>query len=446
METLPPLQPIRKIQCTNWKRSTRVFNKLITLLPVQTKSQKTGGFTLLELVVASAVALTILSIALGVMSEQRRWVLGDRTRATANDSLRLASDLIGQDIKQAGERLDADLFQPGISIIPGANASAPSTLVLQRQLLTEKLPVCQTIAQGSTTASVDISVVNGSAINNCKYSYSIPTGGEIVGSPPATLLPTDNLRSLRTYRCTLDGSATATVDPCARTINTTNCQQMGSGNTDKECAWAYIYDPKISRGEFFLYSYESQAACTSTTALPAPARNCQKIWRADGGAWQNNYVYDPAGSVGNQPQIYILEERKYSLVADPNSAGSFFLQLSVNRQTPINIANQLSNFQARGKVPTSYDAAPYNAPSNWGCAVGGSTGPNPSLPNQWYCKGFNIDTSSVSKYINDWQELQGVRITLTATNPNPQLLKDNLSNGSLLNLTSEFFSRNVTSR
>jgi type II secretory pathway pseudopilin PulG len=414
--------------------------------PLQTKSQQTGGFTLLELVVASAVALTILSIALGVMSDQRRWVLGDRARATANDGLRLASDLIGQDIKQAGERLDADIFQPGVSIIPGTSALVRDTLVLQRQLLTEKLPVCQSISQGSSAASVDISVVNGSAINNCKYSYSTPTGGEIVGSPPATLLPTDNLRSLRTYRCTLDGPATATVDPCARTSNTANCQQMGSGNTDKECAWAYIYDPKINKGEFFLYSYENQGACSSTTAFPAPARNCQKIWRADGLAWQNNYVYDPTGAAGNQPQIYIFEERRYSLAPDASSPGTFFLQLSVNRQTPINIANQVSDFQVWAKVPTSYDSAPYSSPSNWGCAVGGSTGPSPDFPNQWYCSGFNIDTLSVPKYINDWQELQGVRITLTSNNPNQTVLNENTSHGSILSLTSEFFPRNVTSR
>jgi hypothetical protein len=405
------------------------------------KSQQTGGFTLLELVVASAVALTILSVSLGVLSQQKRLVLSDRTRATVNDGLRLASDLIGQDIKQAGERLDSDITQPGITIIPGATALIPDTLVLQRQLLTEKLTVCQTLAQGSSNASIDISVVSGTAVNNCKYSYATPTGGEVIGSPLVALQPTDNLRSLRSYRCTLDGPATSGVDPCARTTNTAACIQLGSGNADKECAWAYIYDPKQNKGEFFLYSYEDQGACTAATTFPAPARNCQRIWRADGLSWQNNYVYDPTGSAGNQPQIYIFEERRYSLVADASNLGSFFLQLSVNRQTPVNIANQISNFKAWGKVATSY-----SAPSNWGCAVGGSTGPNPSLPNQWYCSGFNIDTLNVPKYINDWQELQGVRISLTEVNPNSQLLNPYTSNGSILNLTSEFFPRNVTSR
>jgi hypothetical protein len=440
METQTPIQFTPKTQFTNWKQSTRASNKLVSLQS-KTKTQTTGGFTLLELVVASAVALTILGVSLGVLSQQRQIVLGDRTRASANDGLRLASDLIGQDIKQAGERLDSDIFQPGISIIPGANAAAPKTLVLQRQLLTEKLPVCQTITQGSSNASVDISVVNGSAINNCKYSYTVPTGGEVVGSPLVALKPTDNLRSLRTYRCTLDGPASAGADPCTRTTNTAACIQMGGSNTDNECSWAYIYDPKVNQGEFFLYSYEDQGTCTSGTGFPAPARTCQRIWRADGLPWQNSYVYDSTGSPGNQPQIYIFEERRYSLSADPNNVGSFFLQLSVNRQTPINIANQISNFQAWGKVPASY-----NSPSNWGCSLGGSTGPNPDMPNQWYCSGFNIDTLKVPKYINDWQELQGVRISLTGVNPNPQLLNSTTSNGSILNLTSEFFPRNVTSR
>ncbi|HEY9827745.1 MAG TPA: hypothetical protein V6D19_20090, partial [Stenomitos sp.] len=133
-------------QSTNWKPSTPVSN-----------NSTSGGFTLLELTVASVVAFSLLTVSLGFVSQQRQVVLGDRTRATANDNLRLASDLIGQDIKQAGERLDGDTLLPGISIIPGASASVPDTLVLQRQLLTEKLPVCQTIS--GSTRTIDVSVV-----------------------------------------------------------------------------------------------------------------------------------------------------------------------------------------------------------------------------------------------------------------------------------------------
>lgn len=429
------------------------FNNSMKILPNSSKVQtsQNKGFTLLELVVASAVALSVLGIALGLLTEQRRLVLGDRTRATANDNLRLASDLIGQDIKQAGERLDTDILLPGISIIAGVSG-APSTLSMQRQLLTEKLPVCQPITAGTITTSIDISVQTGPTVSNCLYSYSAPTGGEPSGSPLVALKPTQNLRSLRNYRCTLDAPATSpTTDSCSRTSYVSSaCQQLGG--TDQECGWAYIsqvnsIDPTRSQGEFFLYSFEDTGTCAVTT-FPAPtSRTCQRIRRADNQAWQNSYTYSPSGNPANQPQIYILEERRYSLTPDTDTARTddFIMQLSVNRQTPKRIANQISNFQVWGKVPNAYNSAPFNAPSIWGC----NSGVNPGLPSQWYCTSFNPDPSStqvnLSQRTKDWQDLQGVRVALTGINPNDQLLKVDTSRN-ILSLTSEFFPRNVSSQ
>jgi hypothetical protein len=426
-----------------------VFSKVMITNVAKTRNIK--GFTLLELIIAAGVSLTILGVSLGVLSEQRRWVLGDQTRATANDNLRLASDLMGQDIKQAGERLEADTFLPGISVIPGPSSTDPSTLLLQRQLLTEKLPVCQTIGSGTTTATIDISVVNGPVVANCGYSYSAPVGGELT---PAltTLKPTDNIRAWRTFRCTQDGPATSGTDPCALTNTAT--------------AWAYIHDPINNRGEFFRYSIEESGNCLSSTVFPAPtARTCQKIRRADGTPWQYTYTYtptdpnnlaDPLRLPAAQPQLYLLEERRYSLTPDASTSRTddYILQLSVNRQTPKRIANQVSSFQAWAKVPSAYNSAHSNAPANWGCAASGSgaTATNPTTPNQWYCTGFNVNITNSDpvqrlQYIKDWQDLQGVRITLTGINPNDQLLKvDTTKANNALKLSSEFFPRNVTSR
>jgi hypothetical protein len=425
------------------------FNK--TMIVQQLKKRSVKGFTILELTVASAVSLTVLSVSLGLMTEMRRSMLGDRTRIVANDNLRQAADFIGQDLKQAGERLEASTQLPGISIKQGASG-APSTLVIQRQLLNETLPVCQTITKNTTTTSMDVSVLNGTisgtnygtAISNCTYSYTAPAGGE--PSPTLTTLrPTANLRSWRTFRCTQTGPAASNADPCTTSTNSAK-------------AWAYIYDPVNKKGEFFQYSSENSGNCVSPSfSTPTTTRTCQKI-QLDSHTWINTYTYSSTGSAASQPQIYLLEERKYDAISDPNVANSYILQLTVNRQTqnPLRIANNISNFQVWAKVPTSYTSSPFNAPTNWGCDASGSSAnaPNPTYSNQWYCHTFNVDLSNTYtnsddslQYINDWQDLQGVRITLTGINPNNQLLKTgNSSVNNTLSLSSEFFPRNVLSK
>jgi hypothetical protein len=434
----------------NWKQSIQGSSKvkLSISLFLTLKSRTTRGITMLELIVASAVALGILSVALGAISEQRRQVLGDRTRAGVNDNLRIASDLIGQDIKQAGELLESDFTLPGVSIIPGSTASDPSTMVLQRQLLAQKLPVCQSISSGSTTSAIDIAVVSNTTLTpssyaNCPYSYTAPTA-PATSEPSATLtslLPTDNLRQWRNYRCTADGPGAANTDVCTRTtyVTSTSCKQFGG--TDAECTWAFIYDPVNKRGEFFLYSFEDTAAC-ATSALSS--RICQRILRADGNPWQNSYTYDPNGAATQQPQLYILEEKRYNLVADTDTTRTddFILQLSVNRQPALRIANQFSNFQVRGKLPNDSTKRPSESSCTTETTTTGSC----------LVSSFNVSSGqpavntqiTATPLLPNWQYLQNIQITVSSINPNPQLLP--VANNNVLTLTSQFLPRNTSSR
>jgi hypothetical protein len=404
----------------NWKPSIQRFSK--PTLSALVRHRKIGGLTLLELTVASVVALTVLSVAIGLMVEQRRQFLGDRTRAGVNDNLRISADLIGIDIKQAGERLESDTELPGLSIIPGTPTTAPDRLVLQRQLLTEKLPVCQNIIAGTGNRTIDVSVMTSPNVANCVYSYTAPSPSEPSVSL-STLQPTENLRSWRSYRCSLDSPATTGTDPCARTTNISNdCQQLGGA--DQECSWAYIHDPVNNRGEFFLYSFEQQAPCATIT-FPAPTtRTCLRLQRADAGAWQNSYTYNPNGPITDQPQLYLLEEKEYRLTPDPNTSRTddFILELSINRQPAQRLANQLANFQAEIQISPS-------ATPPVGCNTAG------------WCTTFNSNLF----YENDWQDLQAVKITLDSINPNEQLLNTN-SGSNYLTLSSQFLPRNVASR
>lgn len=441
---------LTKLLFTNWKQSIPSSSKLNSSLLLSPKSRAIRGVTMLELIIASFVALTLLSVSLGAISEQRRQVLGDRTRTNVNDNLRITSDLIGQDIKQAGELLDADLTLPGISIIPGSTANDPGTLVLQRQLLAQKLPVCQNITANSTTNAIDVSVVASATqtpatINNCTYSYTAP-------APPATaepsatlvaLLPTDNLRQWRNYRCTADGPGSANTDSCNRTTYTTsaNCRQFGG--TDTECTWAFIYDPVNKRGEFFLYSFEDTAACSHSSLS---SRTCQRIRRADGNAWQYSYTYNSSGTASQQPQLYILEEKRYSLAADTNTSRTddFILQLSINRQSPLRIADQLRNFQVMGKLSSDATKRPAESTCSTQQTASGSclsntfnvTGGQPAVNSQ----------ISGTPLLPNWQYLQGVNITLSSVNPDATLFPVQSGSNSTLSLTSEFLPRNTASR
>jgi hypothetical protein len=416
------------IRFLSWKPSMRGSSKMQNKAqPKLLRKRAFAGFTILELTVASGVALTILSLSMGMLNEQRRQILGDRTRAGVNDNLRIASDMVGADIKQAGERLESDSELPGVSIINGSGTT-PDRLVLQRKLLTERVPVCQNIAVGTGNRTLDVSVVVPdpnptllSSVTNCPYSYSSPkdSAGNDIAEPSASLRavkPTDNLRSLRQYRCEQDATAAANTDPCARTtVATTDCQQLGG--TDRECTWAYIHDPVNNRGEFFLYSFEDQGTC-KITATPYSGRNCQRITRADTLPWRFAY------RAVDQPQIYILEEREYRLTIDTSTTRTddYVLELRVNQERRMNgsleeevwkrIVNQIAGFQVQGRVAGA-------------------------LVNT-----FNPDRF----FVTDWKNLQAIQITFNSINPNPDQWKIAADEQGKLSLTSQFLPRNVASR
>jgi hypothetical protein len=406
------METLRSIRFLSWKPSTPVSSSTHNKAQSNFFRNRTiTGFTILELTVASVVSLTILSLSMGMLNEQRRQLLGDRTRAGVNDNLRIASDLTGFDIKQAGERLESNTELPGVAIISGTTEGTdPDSLVLQRQLVTEVLPICQNIIQGTTTTTVDISFASSAIgivpapITNSPEGNCIFKNGAAPTTPAESPVLTDNVRAFRNYRCSSDGTAGCAPAP----TTATTCQQVGGA--DKECILAYIDDPVNDRGEFFLYSSESQGSCSYSSYS---AQNCLKVNRADGKPWLYSYTYNPSLAVSQQPKIYILEERRYSLTPDANTARTddYILQMSLNQQPAQKIANGFSNFQVSGKLATGY------------------------------VNSFNPNLN----FATDWQNLQAVQLTLTSINPNDQWMKVN-NNANFLSLTSQFFPRNVNSQ
>lgn len=353
------------------------------------------GFTLIELLVTLVIASIVLGLSLSLIVQQRKLFVEDKARTQVNQNLRVVADLVGADIKQAGERLVGNTQLPVVKVIDGGAGAPkpPDQLILQRKVIDQILPVCQTITAGTSQSTIDVSVKG--ATGDCTFS-----DGNIDTWP-------DNLEQWQDSRCSKDNN-----NVCNRTANVANdtCVEQAESATDRECLWAYIYDPVNNRGEFFLYAFEAPRDTPDTT------NNRHRIYRAPSATaskntWLNTYTYNAAAPASN-PLLYILEERSYSLVNNPNLAGDKILRLVLNRQTttPITLVNQLSNFQVQVVTPGS--------------------------PNDVVLEEFN-PTNTIT---NNWQQIKSIDVTFKPNLPPGSIQKSDLE------LSAKFFPRNAGSR
>lgn len=122
-----------------------------------------NGFTVLELLVASAIGLTILTIVLSSFMANRRVVKYDLERTALNQNVRSALDIMGINIRLAGENLPSSF--PAIEVIDGG--ANPDELILRRNLFDEVLKLCQSVSAGSST---DFFFAIAGVTSGCIYS------------------------------------------------------------------------------------------------------------------------------------------------------------------------------------------------------------------------------------------------------------------------------------
>jgi type IV pilus assembly protein PilW len=208
-----------------------------------------------ELLVALAVTGFIAAATLTIALSGRGMLETDQHRTTVNQNLRAGLDLVGIDVRQAGERLPGDA--PAVEIEDGAGG-APDVLTLRRNLLDYVLPLCKDINAGTNADSVFVAKKKGSG--------TVPPGCAPVPDENGDDWP-DNLEAWREYRIAHGGLVTA-----------------------------YIYNPVGRYGEFFLYDAEDN----STFHLH---KDNDEDWQFD---------YD----VAEKPRIYILEQLAFRLSGD----------------------------------------------------------------------------------------------------------------------------------
>lgn len=217
------------------------------------RATASAGFTIVELLLALTITVMIGGAALAVaLSTQGMFAL-DQARMDVNQNLRSGMDLLGIDVRQAGERMPWDA--PALELIDGASG-APDQLILRRNLLDYVLPMCKDINSGSSADSIFVA--------RKKITGRIPQGCAEVPDLDGDGWP-DNMQEWRQYRLDNGGEVLA-----------------------------YIYNPVTAQGEFFVYDDEDNSTF--------------HLHKANGDPWL--YDYD----VEENSRIYIIEQREYRLV------------------------------------------------------------------------------------------------------------------------------------
>jgi type IV pilus assembly protein PilW len=251
--------------------------------------------TLTELLVALGVSGIVAGATLGIALSTRGMFDVDQNRTTINQNLRSGIDLLGIDIRQAGERLPLDA--PAVQIVDGASGAA-DILTVWRNMLDYVLPVCKDINAGTNADSVFVaqkkSVTSGKVPQGC-----IPVPDEDGDGWP------DNLQAWRDYR-------------------------LANGGTIQ----AYIHNPVTDEGEFFIYDDEDKSTF--------------HLHKENSENWTYNYP------TNQEPRVYILDQRTFRI-----QGGILQMLTNEDESSVLNLVSQIRDFQVRaifndGSITSSF--------------------------------------------------------------------------------------------
>ncbi|MCB0310173.1 MAG: prepilin-type N-terminal cleavage/methylation domain-containing protein [Bdellovibrionales bacterium] len=126
-----------------------------------------SGFTLTELMVASTIGLIVLGLGIQSTNAMRYLYLHDIVRTRMHQDMRSALDIMGVNIRQAGENFNASF--PAIQLIDGGAGS--DELVLHRNLIDEVLNVCTDVNSGSGVTNIYFAIAGTE--QGCAYSDNL---------------------------------------------------------------------------------------------------------------------------------------------------------------------------------------------------------------------------------------------------------------------------------
>jgi hypothetical protein len=295
---------------------------------------------------------------MSILSSNRKLYAEDKQITDVTQDLRIATEIVGTDVKKAGEGITEDNF-PVVDIQQDANNNSELTLKLKIRdannpdLELPLQPVCVAIdidrtknddgtSSGQTDPDGNPTYSNVQNISIAKTTTAIPlapaeipqcgfTDGDLDGIH-------DNWKKWRDYRCKQDG--------------TDGCQ----GNSNEKIR-AFIHDGK-GKGQFFIYDSDnclnnSNVSRLTATPMCSGATNytIRKVYSTtdpDGGYLKYDYGFATSPTVNRAgSEIHLLvEEHKYSL------SSSGVLQLKIDNQETQDLIDEIDKFQVKASVIT----------------------------------------------------------------------------------------------
>ncbi len=399
-----------------------------TILKALTQTSN-KGFTLIELIVGLAITLIVGGLAMDAFLNASKMFRDDKRNIDNNQNLSAILELIGNDIKQAGEQINDSKFpvitiediKPGSPLIITEGIKPDSSKITIRRGLVPPLTLCEAItASGNPATTNRLVVADTTKITN---SANCDPGTPLTPiTSPVTLSIPKVLADAREYRCKLDDRSS---NLCLAT----------KASPDLEKVLAVMHD---GSGNIRQFDYVDDQVDTVGTKFSMVTANLLPSTPAD-----NGYA------IGKP--IYLIEERTYTL----DSAGNLKVQRDGGDAEILIKGIDKFEVSARvygdkdDKLPDLIDPAatePYHVnilPKSRRCDA--------AIP--YYICQFK----SASFPNDEWKNLQGVKVKLQAkydstgrsvehpTNPDldPSEVKEAKKK---LKAAAEFFPRNVLSK
>jgi prepilin-type N-terminal cleavage/methylation domain-containing protein len=445
-----------------------IFKVLTQISTKQRNSDK--GFTLLELLVGLLIMSIVIGLSLNAFVQSSTDFNKDKKTIDSNQNLSAALEMIGDDIKAAGEQINDGNF-PAIEFKLADSTETTlvtgSSKIIIRRAVSTPLTLCQT-AITATTTSITVADNNGITIAgvgaNCNIGNS---SSPFFAARPSTYNTTPTV----TTSATFDGTATAPILPVAlRQARDYRClsdqPNKTLGTTDDPCSTSTA-SARIAvsdqGGHMFMFKQTGESDNGSTPATTPPVYKYRIIVApiVDPAILPVPYIPDPAianNATANQPTtspygignpIYLIEERVYTLVKDPDdSRGTLYLSVNGANASPLlkglasfNISARLYNDTTSKTINTSPAPPPATSPAttistaNFVCPTDA----------KYVCQ-FNYKTLPTDVPM-DWKTIAGIRVRLQAVyDGKGQNATATTADTDKLTATAEYFPRNVLSK
>jgi type II secretory pathway pseudopilin PulG len=398
---------------------------------IQTSS---NGFTLIELLVGLIITFLIGGLAMDAFINASNMFKNDQRNINNDQNLSAALEVIGNDIKQAGEQIGDTKF-PAIEIKLNDNGTTADTTddfstIIIRRALTSPLTLCEKIDVGANPTALTVADFDQKSIDkSCEpFPDTIPATTIPLSPTPVPKI----LKEASNYRCKLgdpNADYSASTNFCATAL------VSNPANVNLQKVRAAISD---TGGHLRTFTYTSEDL---TDLNPDPTKRKYKINITDLTAAASDPRNNVAYEIGKP--IYLIEERTYSL---DSATGK--LTISVNGGASSTLIKGIAKFRVSARIydfPVTKDKIVKSIPDK-ACTSGTYIPASPTAQDPTYACKFNFNTLAADASY-DWKTLAGIKVELQAkydgTGRNSTPTAADIEK---LNAVVEFFPRNVLSK